>query len=615
MNKFGKSVTKYSGQEGRKRINNHEEASIKKNMKIDTGNDSPQHSYESCIYGHSTPIRRKDYAPDVEDSPELDYHCSPISLPCTQDGGNEISWDWQTPSTKTSSEKFKSKNSHVQTPKRSKHLQKKRNSNSPLLPKPLKRKQVKMENIENIGKLTAELKALTEKMKNIQENCNNDVIPDRNDTEYESDSKLLIEFDTEINNDIMIEIVDNDKSKISEVIMNNNNKKGSSYEDLFDDSIDDSMVRCSQEIEEKLNLCKNKGSEELSTIREEKETVSICFTSNSTDNSKSFNMSKNSSTDTSGKLKTYSNNSSKTSSTSSFSFSSLKSTSLQKRACKNNVTHTPGGKLQEKDLSDFPDDSFDDCLATCIEDDKLLTKLSEYDFNISNSGCNSNHSKKISKETPSNNLQASSNAMDAVYNKKFNNCNNSKLITDDLVDEVEVITDTETIQKSFPGKTALENRKFFKTKSLSDQCFYQNRNCNLNSKTSKTSNSIASTQKRFQPNSNNSSVSTTYPVVPSQNSYKVNNFASINGMENAPAFDRLKGKEDGNCIVKYSSTSNLSNIKEVVKESQSVQCTPAEIERKRLEAKMKLEAKRKLQQSGQMTRAVSEVPRKKSVKR
>lgn len=411
MNKFGKSATKYSGQEGKKRINNLEEASIKKNMKIDTGNASPQHSHESYIYGHSTPIRRKDYAPDMEDSPELDYRCSPISLPCTQDGGNEISWDWQTSTTKTCNEKSKSKNNLAQTPKRSKQLQKKRNSNSPLLPKPLKRKQVKMENIENIGKLTAELKALTEKMKNIQENCNNHVIADRNGTEYESDSKLLIEFDTEINNDIMIEIVDDDKSKISEVIMNNNNKKGSSYEDLFDDSINDSMVRCSQEIEEKLNLCKDKGNEviEPSTVREEKETMSLCFTSNSTENSKSFNMSKNSSTDTSGKLKTYSNNSSKTSSTSSFSFSSLKSTSLQKRSCKNNVTHVPGGNLQEKDMSDFPDDSFDDCLATCIEDDKLLTKLSEYDFNTSNSGCNSNHSKKTSKETlSSNNQQASS---------------------------------------------------------------------------------------------------------------------------------------------------------------------------------------------------------------
>lgn len=558
-------------------------------MKDDLGNDSPQHSYESHVSGHSTPIRKKEYVIDIEDSPELNYRCSPISMPCTQDGGNEIAWDWQTPVNKNSYDKSKSSNKLIETPKRTKQLQKKRNSNSPLLQKPLKRKQVKMENIENIGKLTAELKALNEKMQSIQKNNDNDIIEKENDTKCEVSSKLMIELDSDNSDEIII--INNDKSKMNSITINSNNKNVTNYEDLFDDSIDDSMVKCSQEIEEKLNLCKSKRNDimELSIVSEIKELSStseksyyLTTSNTSTEYSKSSNISKNSSTNTSGYLKTYSNKSNRTNSNSNISMPNSKFNNNNNI----NISHE-NQTLKKKHISDFPDDSFDDCLATCIEDDKLESKLSEYDFSPSNSSHNTSLSKKIPKLVISN----------AITNKKIPNNflstpgvkesinNKNKLITDDLVEEVETITDIETLQNSFPSKNSLENRKFFRTKSLSDQCFYQCKYANTNNKTTNVLKSNAVTQ----------SVSTKFSIVKNQNSCKNNNFLQINGMENTHRFKKLDKKETDNHIVKYNSTNNLLSMKEI-KESQSIRCTPEEIERKRLEAKMKLEAKRKLQQ-------------------
>ncbi|KAF3421028.1 hypothetical protein E2986_09386 [Frieseomelitta varia] len=586
MSKNKKSTKKCSVQQENCKTNNVHEDSLSKNMKVDIGNDSPQHSSDLRISGYSTPIRKRDYVYDVEDSPELDYRCSPVSMFCTQDGGNEIAWDWQTSGNKNSCDKSKTPNSHVETPKRTKQLQKKRNSDSPLLQKPLKRKQVKMENIENIGKLTAELRALNEKMKTIQQNCNNKV-ENEDDTIFESSSKLVIELDSDGSEDIMVDcVVESNKLKLESSINNNNNKKPTSYEDLFDDSIDDSMVKCSQEIEKKLNLCKDKKNDtmELSNEKKElspskKEIQYLTISNTSTERPKS---SKSCSTNTNGHLKTYSNNLNRT----NVSVSSS-------RLTKCNVINVSHGKqtLQDKITSDFLDDSFDDCLATCVEDDKLLSKLSEYDFSPSKSYSNVNHSKKS--------LRLIS---DPIINRPNNSL--SKLATpdemfiiDDLVEEVEVITDKKTIQKSFPSQNSLENRKFFKTKCLSDQGFYQYKNSKTN--TSKIGSNLVT-----------STVSTTSPK--DQNPYKNNNIPSINGVGNTHELNRLDGKESGNGIVKHKSASNLPSIKE----SQSVRCTPEEIERKRLEAKMRLEAKRKLQQTNtKSTDIVSESSERKSIKR
>ncbi|XP_012164041.3 uncharacterized protein LOC100643762 [Bombus terrestris] len=593
MNEYKNSKKKCSVQQENCKTNNVQEGSLKQSMKVDIGNNSPQHSYDSRVCGYNTPNEKKDYVIyDVEDSPELYYRCSPTSIPCTQDGGNEIAWDWQTSNTKSSCDKQTPSNSLIETPKRTKQLQKKRNSNSPLLQKPLKRKQMKMENIENIGKLTAELKALSEKMKSMQQNCDNHNIENEDNTNFETSSTLVIELDSNSSDDMIMDC----KPKMDSIAINSNNKNPASYADLFDDSIDDSMVKCSQEIEQKLNLGKDKKNKiiELSTINEKKElsstpekkTYCLITSNTSSECSESFNISRTSLASTNGHLKTYSNNSSKTNATINIS-------TFNSKNIRNNVKNVSHGKqtLQDKSMSDFPDDSFDDCLATCIEDDKLLSRLSEYDFNPSNSGHNTNHSKKafklisnpiINKKMPSN------------FGTKLVTPSKSKLFTDDLVDEVETITDEKVIQNSFPSKNSLENRKFFKTKCLSDLCSYQNKN--------------ASKVRSYST----SSVSTSSSIVKGQNPYKNNNIPSINGMENAHELNRLNEKEGGNCIVKYKSTSNLSSMKE----SQPVRCTPEEIERKRLEAKMRLEAKRKLRHTNRRSiGTISENPEEKSVKR
>lgn len=588
-------------------------------MKLDVGNESPQRSYESCAAGHSTPIHTKDYAFDIEDSPELDYRCSPVLLPCTQDGGNEIAWDWQTSGSKSSNDKSKPQNNHIETPKRTKQLQKKRNSNSPLLQKPLKRKQVKRENIENIGKLAAELQALSEKMKNMQENFKDD---EGNNVDEQCESnKFLIKLDDDISGDIMAdEIFNNEKSKVDSNASSSLNKQSPNYDDLFDDSVNDSMVKCSQEIEEKLNLCKSKQIDmsELSTISEKRnlsssaEKESHCWSMSTI----STETSKSSSTNRSSCLKTYSNNSSKTS-------SKLHVSMLTARRFNNNIANVSSEKqkLQDTTMSDFPDDSFDDCLATFMEDDKLVSKLSEYDFSPSKSGPNASHSRRTFKQagrnTSNSEKRISKNLFSEpiVHTNRSTNSKNSILLTNELRDEVQTVNDNETMRKLFHAQNGLENRKFFKTKSLSDQRFYQGRNATTISKIGKISDSVAPSENRFPLNSVDSSVSTTFPIVRSQNSCKNNNFSSINGMENAHTLDRLEGKGAGNCIVKYNSTGNLCSTKEA-KDSQSVQCTPEEIEQKRLEAKMKLEAKRKLQQTNLRIAGTPQgVPVKRSVKR
>ncbi|XP_076666157.1 uncharacterized protein LOC143367831 isoform X2 [Andrena cerasifolii] len=589
-------------------------------MKVEVENDSHQYSYESRVSGHSTPIRRKEYTYNVEDSPELDYRCSPISLPCTQDGGNEIAWDWQVPGRSSSNENAKTSNSLVETPKRTKQLQKKRNSNSPLLQKPLKRKQVKMENIENIGKLTRELMAITEKMKRMQQTCRNSTTATEDSIKLEDESRLLNELDVD-SSDALSEVgINTDKPETGVIPIDSNHKKGPSYEDLFDDSVDDSMIKCSQEVEEKLNLCKSKGNDILimSTVTEERELSSkseneiLYFTAsnNSAESSKNSSVSKSSSSvGASSRLKTYSNNSSKTTCSSNASISSSKDSCFLKPHFINNALN-----VRENDLSQFPDDSFDDCLATCMEDDKLLSKLAEYDFTVSNADNSLSRSRKTYKQGASNTMNntKTSKIVGNLYNTKSSSHGNSKLITNDLADDSAASYSSEAIKSSFIGNSPLENRKFFKTKSLSDQYFHQKKPSTVNGTTNQT---VSSSDKRFQSNSFNLSVSTTSSTVKGKKLYESNKFPSINGVENTRALNRLEEKDTGNCTVKYKSTSNLYSIKEGAKDSQQVQCTPQEIERKRLEAKIRLEAKRKLQVNARVASTPSEVPVKKSVKR
>ncbi|XP_076656995.1 uncharacterized protein LOC143361461 [Halictus rubicundus] len=609
MNKYSKSSKKYGAHYGNRKTDNTEEDPAKKSIKLEAEVSSPKNTSELRLSGHSTPIRRKEYTYDPEESSELYYNCSPISQSCTQDGGNEIAWDWQVSVPKSSNDQSKPQANLVETPKRTRQLQKKRNSNSPLLQNPLKRKQIKIENMENIGKLTAELKALTERMKNIQGNS---------EVQTEQESKLMIELDNESDTDFMMDdSADNHKPKLT---VANADKKDRNYEELFDDSIEDSMVKCSQEIEEKLKINKSKGSMELSVVTEEKDTDLFSseketnyLTISSNSNIKNSDTSKSSSSlAISTNSRKYSTNSSKTSL--SGSNSSSRDTITKKCILNNNVINAQNGDhmLEAKDFSDFPDDSFDDCLASCVEGDKLLSKLSEYDFVVSDTIIGSNHHRKTisrqstsnavgTKKTPSN-CVAKPSSTNIIFNKS-NNHENSRFINHDLADNHKSAGRNEP----FTMSTTMENRKFFKTKSLSDQYFHQVKNSNVSNKISK---AVAPL------NAHGSSVSTSLPITRDQKQYASNNFPSNSGTEVVCLANRLEEKEAGDSLIKYKSTSNLSILRETAKSTQSTQCTPEEIERKRLEAKMKLEAKRKLQQCSMTSSTQSELPQKrKPVKR
>ncbi|XP_078034610.1 uncharacterized protein LOC144468777 isoform X2 [Augochlora pura] len=480
MSKYNKLTKRLARKHEKKSTDNTEE--VKKSLKLDREISSPKRTTESRLSGHSTPIHKKEYTYDAEDSPDLDYNYSPISQLCTQDGGNEIAWDWQVSTSKSTNDKPVTAANILHTPKTTRYLQKKRNSNSPLLHKPLKRKQMRMENMENIGKLTAELKAITERVKTMQ----------GRDSEVHTEADTL-DLDSDNDTDFIVRVDDDDKPRIT---IQDTEKKSSNYEDLFDDSIEDSMVRCSQEIEEKLKINKSKGSIELSIVAEEEE-LQFCVSEKEIQqdtNSRSYN-SRNSgsfkslllSNTTSSRVKTYSNNSSKLNTSSSISGS--KNSSAQKNVLNNNTMRMQNG--QSKDLSDFPDDSFDDCLATCMEDDILLSKSSEYDFGVLNVNRVQDHQKKTyskqsnaagNKRSPSNCAPTSSN----ITHNKTNSHEDSKLVFyNDLTDDYETASHKDTTEKSFIESDRLTNRKFFKTKSLSDQYFQQNKNPNGNNKASK----------------------------------------------------------------------------------------------------------------------------------
>ena len=193
--------------------------------------------------GHSTPIRNK-IKTDSSDSPELVYNESPIE-PLTQNPPNEVGWDYQRPIGKEDDVKITDSIDISRTPKRNHLLSKKRNSNSPLLYKPLKKKLIQEEQKQVIAGFMAELKAIEINAKKIGEQ-NTD--PQKTDTEQES--QLIVEMDSQPSDesDIKLQVSANtDESPgQSKIAVTNKN-----YEALLDDSIEEVMVMCSQEVEAK----------------------------------------------------------------------------------------------------------------------------------------------------------------------------------------------------------------------------------------------------------------------------------------------------------------------------------------------------------------------------
>ncbi|XP_014478349.1 PREDICTED: uncharacterized protein LOC106746329 isoform X2 [Dinoponera quadriceps] len=431
-------------------------------------NNKNENSPKSCREyiapnNHSTPVRQKPSLDKVEEPSDLDYSPNPILLPCTQDGGNEVAWDWQNTLSKTPNSRSNKQNVQSETPKGTKLFPRKRNSDSPLLCKPLKRKTINMENMEHIGQFAAELQALSEKMKIIKQN-----------DQSESDDCIKeapVVVNTSNEKEVQPTVRDKENCGTETNSHNNVSKKSSSYDDLFDDSVDDSMARCTQEIEEKLNLIAGTGSSTVhpqTDIKEEKLSpasdtiVKISPTqfkeSTAAVQPKVSPKSLFHGGTTGGSiLRTYSKLPLKKDASSSMIVSPWKDKDLHKLCLNNNMLHydveeSLDDKKSSRDsaveLFGIPDDSFDDCLATCIEDDKLFSTPAE---SGGFSAPKIEPSYKTLTHAP-------------LIGKQYSNSSNSSNSTQ--------ANSTAKVETSTVG--SLSNRKFFKSKSLSDKCIGQN---------------------------------------------------------------------------------------------------------------------------------------------
>ncbi|XP_014210315.1 ras guanine nucleotide exchange factor P-like [Copidosoma floridanum] len=198
---------------------------------------------KSLLAGHSTPIRAKKKI-DASDSPELNYNEtneSPIE-PLTQHPPNEVGWDYQRPLMKEDGSGSLTSLEINKTPKRSAALlAKKRNSNSPLLHKPLKKKLIQEEQRENLAGFMEELRAIEMKAKLFGE-----MNVDDRKIEDHVESQLVIDVDSETSGDSDIKLrvsADESIGKKPSPTVNKNT------DEFMDDSIEDMLVMCSQQVE------------------------------------------------------------------------------------------------------------------------------------------------------------------------------------------------------------------------------------------------------------------------------------------------------------------------------------------------------------------------------
>lgn len=557
------------------------------NEKVDKNNDISSEKYdESAVCNHGTPVTSRQGANNAEESLEPDLYSSPVLPPCTQEGGNEVAWDWQN----SPESRNKKRNVHCETPKGTKLLQKKRNSDSPLLYKPIKRKTINMESIENIGQFAAELQALTEKMSVIKHIDQNHL-----DNQVEKEEVPIL-ADTNIKEEVPT--IEDKQNCVGEINDHKENdyvsKKEANYDDLFDDSIDDDMIRCTQEIEEKLKSIADKKEgnsthSEPSVKKEESyekpgannasDKNSVQSTSNESFRELSAENIFHSGTTNNNTLKTYSKLSKRDSNSNVQIAERTDKNNLYKSYRSNNAIHSSiRSTCDKKMLSkakatkslDFPDDSFDDCLAACIEDDKSLS----FDSLVSSR----NESTKF----------------EASY---------ERLTRAPLKLEVNSLKG----DPQFPSmrgqvSSSSSDKKFFKTKSLSDH--YLNQNASKSNATRPTLhlNPTAKSSTITLRNVTRASVSTN-PIVTTTGDREVTENHAISLTRGADR-TRPNGSDDvnrcaikgGDGFVRHHSTGNIRNdTKQMSKTgSQPARCTPEEIERKRQQALMRLEAKRKL---------------------
>lgn len=547
------------------------------NEKIDETNKNSTQKYDEFpISNHSTPVTSRQNANNAEEALEPNHYQSPLLLPCTQEGGNEVAWDWHNSQKKTPESKNKKHNVHCETPKGTKLLYKKRNSDSPLLYKPLKRKTINMENIENIGQFAAELQALTKKMSVIKHN-------DQDHSNNQAEKEELILADTSYKEEISIN-KDNKQNSIAEINDYNNVIKEINCDDLFDDWTDDAT----QELEEKLNSIIDKGNSTHSESSVKKGELSQIPCVNSVINKNTVQSTSNENikesptenifhrgTNNNNTLKTYSNLSLKRNSDSNIHITRQINKNFYKSCPSNdNMIHSSIRNLcEDRKLSknkpiksfDFPDDSFDDCLAACIEEEKLPTMF------------------------------------DSLVHEK--NSTKSKVNYEHLTHaplKLETSSSKSTVKAGTSSTNLSADKKFFKTKSLSDKLINQSTVTNTKDKANPMRAMIHLNPTKSSTITCTSVTRASVSTNPIVTNCKVENSA-ISLMRDAARtygsdVNRCMVKEDGNHFVRHHSTGNIkTDTKEISKTgSQPARCSKEEIERKRLQAVRKLEAKKKM---------------------
>ncbi|XP_015109222.1 uncharacterized protein LOC107036027 [Diachasma alloeum] len=468
----------------------------------------------------STPKRPK---PQSQDALTQEYRTSPLLL--TQDTNNEVAWDWQSPQTKT---KPKAKPEASSTPKRPRLVHKKRNSNSPLVYKPFKKRIIKREDSASLDQWKNEFLALNARIETVASHESSTENVELNEIADE----LVFDDDFENENDVIVITDSPDDPKITKV----DSKEKESLEDLFNDSLnDESMLRCSQEIEAKLNIGPARGSS--APKNPQKPPVSAPSPSASR-------------------------------------FKKHKSEPIDKNPSRDLGASSKDFKASDFiDLDDlvFPDDSFDDlvkaaCATTAKYEDTTTGKQKE------------ERSETVSVGSSG----SSGGGSGSGHQRKDFQGKMSAKGTSAVPQRANMQRGGFSGNRGAPGTQMASgnDRRFFKSRNRSDSSFdSSSRLSSMNSysgfsvgaRGGKTSSTSVSTQMM--------DLRRTQSAIDRKNFFmtKENSNCGINN------FDRLRVRDDGNTVV--SSGSSRSQA----------QCTPEEIERKRIEAKMKLEAKRKMQ--------------------
>lgn len=541
---------------------------------VNVNNDSSSRDrQEQPATSCSTPVARKSIV-EVDDSPDIAYSPSPILPPCTQEGGNEVAWDWHCSLSRSPESRSRKQRAECETPKGTK-LPRKRISNSPLLRKPRKRKTMKIENMQSIAQFSADLQALDERMMRvIEENDKNHLSNLAKEEEAPTLMNTIGEIRTsEIKDDKENNVLgegSNRCNSIGETSGSNMIKKESSgnYDDLFDDSVDEDMIRCTQEIEEKFSLIDKGNSTQVKA--EEECTKDITKTSVQSSSSEDYKKPLVRNVLGAGDntmFKTYSRLSIKYNTNSSINVVTQEGKSAYKPCPNNNnIIHSPhivkkpcdNKKLLKSntvELFDLPEDSFDDWFADC--DEKLFSQ--------------------------SNGTLARENG-----NTKFQS--NYKCLTN-----APLKSETKSADLFNPeaSNATFANRKFFKTKSLSEQ--FVNRGANTNAKDNRIN--AARPMHLNSSKGTHASVSTK-PIVTNDRRIENNPVSLMHNANRTRGYDvnRCAVKSDGDRFVKHHSTGNIKNDRQETTKtgSQPARCSAEEIERKRLQALAKLEAKRKL---------------------